>query len=116
MRQRLALERTLLHGPRLVLFDEPFTGLDEASCGALVTRLQQLRAAGSIVVVATHDLDIVDPILDRAILLRSGRLRELGQKGSLRARYRAALAETPARRHRGIPSVAAGPQAGEAGT
>jgi len=116
MRQRLALERTLLHGPRLVLFDEPFTGLDEASCGALVTRLEQLRAAGRIVVVATHDLDIVDPILDRAILLRSGRLRELGQTGSLRARYRAALAETPARRHRGIPSVAAGPQAGEAGT
>ncbi|MDE0829353.1 MAG: hypothetical protein OSB03_09145, partial [Vicinamibacterales bacterium] len=66
--------------------------------------------------VATHDLDIVDPIVDRAILLRSGRLRELGQTGSLRARYRAALAEAPARRRRGIPSGAAGPQPGEAGT
>lgn len=113
MRQRLALERTLLHGPRLVLFDEPFTGLDEASCGALVTRLEQLRRAGSIVVVATHDLDIVDPILDRAILLRSGRLRELGRTGSLRARYRAALSETPTVRRGGISSEATDPRVRE---
>ena len=88
MRQRLALERTLLHAPRLVLFDEPFTGLDDASCGALVTRLQQLRTAGRIVVLATQ-------VLDRAVLLRMGRLRELGSTGSLRERYRAALAEAP---------------------
>jgi ABC-type multidrug transport system ATPase subunit len=115
MRQRLALERTLLHGPRLVLFDEPFTGLDESSCEALVARLEQLRAADSIVVVATHDLDIVDSMLDRAVLLRSGRLRELSQTGSLRARYRAALAETPVRRGRGNGSGESGPRVGETG-
>ncbi len=95
MRQRLALERTLLHAPRLVLLDEPFTGLDEASCTALVSRLTQLRAAGCIVVLATHDLDLVDPLLDRAVFLRLGRLGELGSAGPLRARYRAALAESP---------------------
>lgn len=115
MRQRLALERTLLHEPRLVLFDEPFTGLDEASCGALVTRLEQLRATGSIVVVATHDLDLVDSILDRAVLLRSGRLRELDRTGSLRARYRAALAEAPVRRGRGSAPGTRDPQVGETG-
>lgn len=105
MRQRLALERALLHEPRLVLFDEPFTGLDEASCEALLARLAQLRVAGCIVLVATHDLDIVDPLLDRALLMRTGRLRELGSSGSLRARYRAALAEAPAR-HPGAASPA----------
>ncbi len=113
MRQRLALERTLLHAPRLVLFDEPFTGLDEASCGALVTRLQQLRAAGRIVVLATHDLDIVSQVLDRAVVLRMGRLSELGSEGSLRDRYRAALA-TPLPSRRPVPSgPPAGSQAGE---
>lgn len=92
MRQRLALERTLLHMPRLVLFDEPFTGLDEASCGALVDRLRALRAGGHIVVIATHDLDMVDGVLDREVLLRSGRLRSLDYEGTLRERYRLAVA------------------------
>jgi heme ABC exporter ATP-binding subunit CcmA len=93
MRQRLALERALLHSPRLVLFDEPFTGLDEAACETLVTRLRALRAARRIIVLATHDLDVVDSLLDRAVILRRGRLRELGEGGTLRERYRAAIAD-----------------------
>ncbi len=93
MRQRLALERALLHSPRLVLFDEPFTGLDEAACEALMTRLRALRAAGRIIVLATHDLDVVDGVLDRAVILRRGRIRALGDGGSLRERYRAAIAD-----------------------
>ena len=44
MRQRLTLERALLHDPRLVLLDEPFTGLDDASSSSLVARLEELRA------------------------------------------------------------------------
>ena len=91
MRQRLALERTLLHSPRLVLFDEPFTGLDEAACVALVGRLRALRTARRIIVLATHDLDVVDGVLDRALILCRGRIRELGDGGSLRERYRAAI-------------------------
>ena len=91
MRQRLALERALLHSPRLVLFDEPFTGLDETACDTLVTRVRVLRAERRIIVLATHDLDVVDGLLDRAVVLRRGRMREVGDGGSLRERYRAAL-------------------------
>ena len=93
MRQRLALERALLHSPRLVLFDEPFTGLDEAACEALVMRLRALRTARRIIVLATHDLDVVDGVLDRAVILRRGRIRELGDGASLRERYRVAIAD-----------------------
>ena len=93
MRQRLGLERALLHSPRLVLLDEPFSGLDEASCGALVTRLGELRTHGQIVVLATHDLDVVDGLLDRAVLLQTGRLTELDGEGALRERYRSAVAK-----------------------
>ena len=74
MRQRLALERALLHNPRLLLLDEPFTGLDDASTMALIERLRELRSAGCIMLVATHDLDVGEAVLDRAVILHDGRL------------------------------------------
>jgi heme exporter protein A len=95
MRQRLALERALLHDPRLVLLDEPFTGLDDAATMALRTRLADLRAAGCIVLVATHDLETIDGIADRAVLIRGGRLVSMDDgAGSLRDRYRRANRES----------------------
>jgi heme exporter protein A len=95
MRQRLALERALLHQPRLVLLDEPFTGLDDASTAALRARLIDLRDAGCIVLVATHDLETIDGVAGRAVLLRAGRLTSLDDgPGSLRERYRRASRES----------------------
>ena len=92
MRQRVALERALIHGPRLVLLDEPFTGLDDASAAALVARLNGLRESGAIVILATHDLDLAEGLLDRAVFLRSGRMVEaIDRPGSLRATYRAVM-------------------------
>lgn len=92
MRQRLALERTLLHDPKLVLLDEPFTGLDEASARTLSNRLLDLARNGCIVLLSTHDLDIADGLVDRSVMLQNGRMIELdGGGGSLRERYRAAL-------------------------
>ena len=89
MRQRVALERALIHGPRLVLLDEPFTGLDDASTAALVARLQGLRESEAIVVLATHDLDLAEGLLDTALFLRDGRLAEaVARPDSLRSTYR----------------------------
>ena len=92
MRQRLALERTLLHDPRLVLLDEPFTGLDEAAGRALASRLRELGGEQRIVLLATHDLEAVEGLLDRVLMLREGRLTELPPDDiPLRERYRTAL-------------------------
>lgn len=93
MRQRLALERALVHRPRLVLLDEPFTGLDDRSGDALVDRIASLGRSGAIVVAATHDFDYADRIATRAGYMHRGRWRELPADGSpLMARYRAAVA------------------------
>ncbi|MCC7032121.1 MAG: ABC transporter ATP-binding protein [Acidobacteria bacterium] len=92
MRQRVALERALLHGPRLLLLDEPFTGLDQASAAALVARLREEQARGVLIVLATHDLDVVDGLLTRELFLRNGRLMSVGTgEGPLRDRYHAAI-------------------------
>jgi heme exporter protein A len=92
MRQRIALERALIHKPRLVLLDEPFTGLDDASTAALLGRLGILRDGGAIVILATHDLDIADGLLDHAVFLRDGRMLEsLPRPEALRSTYRAVM-------------------------
>jgi heme exporter protein A len=91
MRQRLALERALLHHPRLVLLDEPFTGLDDVATSALVERLRGLKAQGCLLLVATHDLETVEGLLDRVAVLRAGRLVEMAPgEGTLRERFRVA--------------------------
>jgi ABC-type multidrug transport system ATPase subunit len=93
LRQRLALERALLHRPRLVLLDEPFTGLDDASAGILVDRLNALRASGAIVIMATHDFDLASGLVDRALCLTEGRMRPIPDgPATLRDRYRQAVA------------------------
>jgi ABC-type multidrug transport system ATPase subunit len=74
MRQRLALERALIHDPRLLLLDEPFTGLDASSRNALRTRLDEARAAGAIVLLTTHDLAAVAGLTDATLTIEDGRL------------------------------------------
>jgi heme exporter protein A len=92
MRQRVALERALLHRPRLLLLDEPFTGLDQGSAAALVTRLRQEQSRGVITLLATHDLDVVDGLLTDVVFLRAGRrAHATDAHGSLRDRYREAM-------------------------
>jgi ABC-type multidrug transport system ATPase subunit len=92
MRQRLALERALIHQPRLVLLDEPFTGLDDRSVATVSARLRQIAAAGAIVLVATHDLDVADGLVTRVALMRDGRLLSDEPAASgLRTRYRSVV-------------------------
>lgn len=92
MRQRLALERALLHRPRLVLFDEPFTGLDDRAVGVVCERLRRIAEEGAIVVLATHDLDLADGLVGRVAVLRDGKLLCDEPAGpGLRARYRSVM-------------------------
>ena len=95
MRQRLGLERALLHNPRLVLLDEPFTGLDDRSVGMVSERLRQLARDGAIVLVATHDLDLADGLVTRVALMRDGRLlSDEPAAAGLRQRYRSLVGAT----------------------
>lgn len=96
MRQRVALERALLHDPKLILLDEPFTGLDQASTAALVARLRDRQRAGCLIVLATHDLDIADGLITKALFLIGGKPVADPGGGQLRQRYQAALSSVTA--------------------
>ena len=77
-----------MHKPRLLLLDEPFTGLDQASSAALAARLKGLRDQGCLILLATHDLEVAADIVSRVLFLRGGRLvDDPGGPADLRARY-----------------------------
>ena len=72
MKQRLAIARALVHGPRLLLMDEPFTGLDEPGSQTLVAALRDFVRGGGAVVMSTHDLERAFDVATRALILDSG--------------------------------------------
>lgn len=79
MRQRLALARTLLHDPELVLLDEPFSGLDVHGGSVLVEVLRALRDGNRSVVLVTHDLSRGLELADRWAILVEGRIAREGR-------------------------------------
>lgn len=74
MRQRLSLARALLHQPRLVILDEPTTGLDQAGAQWLVRLLADRRAAGCTVMASTHDENALSALATRKLWLAAGSL------------------------------------------
>jgi len=75
-RQRLTLARALLHAPRVLLLDEPFTGLDEESGKRLLHILQTLVDSGRTVIMTTHDRAILEAGPRRLIRIEGGTLHE----------------------------------------
>jgi ABC-2 type transport system ATP-binding protein len=85
LRQRVALARTLLHDPQIVLLDEPTSGLDPESARGVRELIQRLRDDGRAVLLSTHNLDEVERLASRVAVLRR-RLVALDTPAALRAR------------------------------
>ncbi len=90
MRQKLAVARALVHGPQLLLLDEPFTGLDPAAAAELRERILRLAIEQKVtVLLTTHDLAHVEKICSAVAVLQKGHViaagapSELGGKSAL---------------------------------
>lgn len=74
MQQRLAIARVLIHDPRVVLLDEPFTGLDPDAADRLAETLRDLQNGQRSLLMTTHDLDRGLALCDRALVIARGKL------------------------------------------
>lgn len=83
MQQRLSLARALLHDPRLLLLDEPYTGLDPAAMDWLTGMLAELKRQGHTILMTSHDLDRGVAVANRVAILASGRLAYAADCASL---------------------------------
>jgi len=75
LQQRVSLARALLHEPKFLLLDEPFTGLDAATVATLETLMRQLPAEGRTVVFSTHDFERGAALARRLVALEAGSIR-----------------------------------------
>jgi heme ABC exporter ATP-binding subunit CcmA len=80
MRQRLALARTFIHSPKILLLDEPFTSLDDRAMAMLSELLTEARQRGATIVLSTHQLREALAVASHVALVENGRLRYTGER------------------------------------
>ncbi len=78
MRQRLAVARTFLHDPEVLLFDEPFTSLDDKAIAVLQSLIKEAQHRGCTVVMSTHQLREAIELATHVVLIRKGQLAYSG--------------------------------------
>ena len=94
LQQRVSIARAMVHGPRVVLLDEPFTGLDEVGARALTDAIRELTAHGAALVLVTHNLAEGLSLGTRVGVMLGGRLVRLDARDAMEpavfaAEYRA---------------------------
>ena len=85
MKQKVALAGALIHDPKLLILDEPLTGLDAAAARLVKDMLQARVDAGGTVILTTHILEVAERMADRIGIIAGGKLLAEGRMDELRA-------------------------------
>ena len=86
MKQKTALAGALIHDPKLLMLDEPLTGLDAAIARQVKDLLQTRARAGGAVILTTHILDVAERLANRIGIIQHGKLLAEGTLDELRGR------------------------------
>jgi ABC-type multidrug transport system ATPase subunit len=74
MRQRMSLARAILHDPKILLLDEPFSNVDANSAREMVGLLKGMRDSGKTIFVVTHQAALLDGVADEFVWMQAGRI------------------------------------------
>jgi ABC-2 type transport system ATP-binding protein len=84
MRQKLLISSALVHGPEVIVVDEPMVGLDPRAARLLKDLFRAFVASGGTIFLSTHTLEVAEALCDRIAILHGGRIRALGTMDELR--------------------------------
>jgi ABC-2 type transport system ATP-binding protein len=85
MRQKVLIAAAVLHNPRVVVLDEPFSGLDVTAARILKAFVRALAEEGKVVVFSSHVLEVVEQVCSRVVILKDGRVVGHDSVANLRA-------------------------------
>jgi ABC-2 type transport system ATP-binding protein len=88
MRQKVLIAAAVLHNPRVVVLDEPFSGLDVTAARILKAFVRALADEGKVVVFSSHVLEVVEQVCSRVVILKDGRVVGHDSVANLRATLR----------------------------
>lgn len=83
MKQRVLIAAAILHGPRLLVFDEPLSGLDVTSAQIFRDLLTELAADGQAILYISHVLEVVEKVCDKVLILANGVVKAHASPGEL---------------------------------
>jgi ABC-2 type transport system ATP-binding protein len=87
MQQKVQIVGTLLHDPDIVILDEPFSGLDPLNTRLVKEMIAGLKRAGKLVVLSTHQMDQVEELCDRIVMIDRGKRVLYGTVREIKKRY-----------------------------
>ncbi|OPH05590.1 ABC transporter ATP-binding protein [Lacticaseibacillus paracasei] len=85
--QKVQVIATMIHMPKLVILDEPFSGLDPVNSSLLMAGIQMLKDNGAAIIYSSHDMANVEAVSDHLVMLKQGRMVLNGAVGEIRESF-----------------------------
>ncbi len=87
MKRKVAIARSLIHDPSILIYDEPGSGLDPMTTRFIIEYLKQLRMQGKTIILSAHNLAQVEEICDHVMILKRGKVVVFGTMPELREQF-----------------------------
>ena len=87
MRQKVSIARSIVHDPKVMLFDEPTTGLDISAARSIHDFIRQCKKEGKAILLSSHSMYEVEKLCDRVIMMHKGKVIESGTLDEIREKY-----------------------------